>query len=235
MRIRVDRLTVEGPHGTVLLPTSFTVASGSLTVVHGEPSVGVTALGLALAGRIKPSSGTVALEDSANSNLREIAAVVDAPGVSEPDEALSLKVVIGEELALAKKPASKEDVLRWLASHEVESLANSRFEDLSPALRTKLLAATAASRPGVKILILVAPDRHTSDWETWLDLARSYATEGLAVAVLIATTPTSVLSFAPARIGHHDQPEPLLCQEPISEESPVDLPLTENEESAEEK
>lgn len=217
MRVRADRVSVDGPHGTLLPPTSLTVEHGQLAIVHGEPGVGVTAFGLALAGRIKPTSGTVTLDDglaaASAAKLREIVAVVDAPGVSEPDDALPVRVVIGEELALAHLPAGKDDVARWLADNEVAAFADSRFENLDARVRTRLLVTLAASRKGVRMLVLDTPDRHTSDVDSWSEPAREHAGRGLAVVVLTATTPLVALAEPPALIGQQDQPAPRTCQE----------------------
>ena len=134
MQVRAYRVSLEGHHGTLLPPTSLTVGEGDLAIVHGEPGVGVTAFGLALAGRLKPSTGTVTV-DGSDAGLPALVAVVDAPGVSDPDEAVSVRVVVGEELALAHRPAGKEDVTRWLTEHDAAPFAGTRFENLA-ALRT---------------------------------------------------------------------------------------------------
>jgi ABC-type hemin transport system ATPase subunit len=207
VQVRADRVSLTGAHGILLPPTSLTAEDGCVTLVHGEPGVGVTALGLALAGRVKPTTGTVTTD--ADGNLRDLVAVVDAREVSEPDEALTLRVVAGEELALAHRPAGKEDVARWLAAHDAAPFANSRFENLEPALRTRLLTALAAERRGIRVLVLDTPDRHTSDVESWAAVAREHAGRGLAVVVLAATTPVSALPYPPALIGSADQPEPV--------------------------
>jgi ABC-type hemin transport system ATPase subunit len=200
-------VALEGHHGTLLPPTSLTVGEGDLAIVHGEPGVGVTAFGLALAGRLKPTTGTVHAE-GVDAALTELVAVVDAPGVSEPDDALPLHVVAGEELALAHRPAGKEDVARWLAEHDAAPFAGARFENLAPQLRTRLLAELAAERKGVRLLVLDTPDRHTSDVDSWAGLARELAGRGLAVVVLTATTPLSALPVTPARLGSAEQPAP---------------------------
>ncbi|MDT8915034.1 ABC transporter ATP-binding protein [Amycolatopsis sp. PS_44_ISF1] len=218
MLVRADRVSLTGAHGLLLPPTSLTAEDGCLTLVHGEPGVGVTALGLALAGRIKPTTGTVTTD--AGGDLRELVAVVDAPGVSEPDEALPLKVVAGEELALAHRPAGKEDVARWLSAHDAAPFAGSRFENLEPALRTRLLAALAAERRGVRMLVLDAPDRHTSEVASWTAVAEEHARRGLAVVVLAATTPSSTLPYPAARIGSADQPEPVRLLVPAETDGP---------------
>ncbi|MFD8495829.1 ABC transporter ATP-binding protein [Amycolatopsis sp. NPDC059657] len=210
MQVRADRVSVEGPHGTLLPPTSLTVSDGELAIVHGEPGVGVTAFGLALAGRIKPATGTVTVDEPAK--LQDMVAIVDAPGVTEPDDALLLRVVVGEELALAHKPAGKADVLNWLTEHDVAPLANVRFENIEPATRTRLLTTLAASRRGIRMLVLDQPERHTSDLGAWMALARENAAAGLAVVVL-TTTPVIALGVEPARVGQLDQPSPQLCRE----------------------
>ena len=205
MQVRADRVSLAGQHATLLPPTSLTVSDGEAVIVHGEPGVGVTAFGLALAGRLRPSTGTVTVA-GADVGLSELVAVVDAPGVSEPDEALAVRVVVGEELALARRPAGRADVARWLVEHDAAAFAGSRFENLEPALRTRLLTELAAARVGVRVLD--TPDRHTSDVDSWVRLALAHAESGLAVVVLAATTPASALPCPPARIGATDQPPP---------------------------
>ena len=202
MELHADRVSVQGPHGTVLPPTSMTVSDGELCFVHGEPGAGITAFGLALTGRLRPSTGAVTLDDSADlAKLRRLSAVVDAPGVSEPDGALPLRVVVGEELALGGNPAGKDAVARWLAEHDAAAFAGTRFENLEPATRTRLLTTLAAARRGVRLLVLDTPDRHTSDVDGWSKLAREHADAGLAVVVLAATTPPDALPETPVRIG----------------------------------
>ncbi|WP_020660418.1 ABC transporter ATP-binding protein [Amycolatopsis benzoatilytica] len=224
MQVRADRVSLKGPHGPLLPPTSLVLEEGCLTVVHGEPSVGITALGLALAGRLKPTTGTVTADPAGD--LQRLVAVVDARGVSEPDEALPLRVVVGEELALAHRPSSKDAVTKWLGQHDVAPYADSRFESLEPALRIRLLTSLAAERDGVRVLVLDAPDRHTSTVENWADVAKEHAARGFAVAVLAATTPVTALPCLPARIGETEQPDPLRLYtppepEPAAEAEPV--------------
>ncbi|WAL63395.1 ABC transporter ATP-binding protein [Amycolatopsis cynarae] len=203
MLVRADRVTVQGHHGTVLPPTSLTVEDGELRFVHGEPGAGVTAFGLALTGRMRPTTGLVSLDGSPGAAaLRRVTAVVDAPGISEPDGALPLRVVAGEELALGGQPARKADVARWLAAHDVAGLANARFDTLPPSLRIRLLSTLAAQRRGVRMLVLDTPDRHTSDVATWAEPARELAEGGLAVVVLTATAAADTLPAAPTRLGH---------------------------------
>ncbi|RZQ63013.1 ABC transporter ATP-binding protein [Amycolatopsis suaedae] len=215
MRVHADRVSLEGPHGTLLPPTSLTVAGGQFAVLHGPPGVGLTAFGLALAGRLKPTTGTVTATDA---ELPGAAAVVDAPGVSEPDGALALRVVAGEELELAGRPSGTADVARWLAEQDVSPYATTRFENLDGPLRTRLLTTLAAARRGVGLLVLDTPDRHTADPDGWIALAREHAATGLAVVVLTATVPPGSLPMPVAEVGALEQPEPEQCQETQEED-----------------
>ncbi|GAB3571487.1 ABC transporter ATP-binding protein [Amycolatopsis endophytica] len=205
MRVHADRVTVDGPHGTVLPPTSLTVDEGELAFVHGEPGAGITAFGLALTGRMKPATGLVTVDGKTGAaKLRAVSAVVDAPGITAPEESLPVRMVVAEECSIGKLPAGKDAVARWLDDHDLAGRAGVRFEHLSPAERTRLLTALAAARPGVGLLVLDTPDRHTSDVDSWAGLAKEYAGRGFAVVVLTATAPPEVLPAPPVRIG---QPE----------------------------
>lgn len=213
MLLRADRVSVETSHGTLVPATSLTVRTGELTVVHGEPSEGITAFGLTLADRFRPSTGSVSVTDTASGHgARDVTAIVDAPGVTSPDEALPLQVIVGEELAFAGSPARRHDVTRWLARHELTEQAGERFERLPAATRTRLLTTLAAGRPGVRLLVLDRPDRHTSDMTEWHDLAVDYAARGYAVVVLTATTAPDNLPSPPAELGALEQPAPLDCR-----------------------
>ncbi|MFD2419626.1 ABC transporter ATP-binding protein [Amycolatopsis pigmentata] len=204
MRVRADRVAVGGPHGEVLPPTSLTVGEGELVFVHGQPGSGITAFGLALTGRMRPTTGVVTLDGGTDAGkLRAISAVVDAPGISEPDGALPLRVVAGEELALGGRPARKADIARWLADHDLGAQAGLRFGELAPAARTRFLTGLAAHRRGIRMLVLDRPDRHTSEVESWVKLAHEHAEEGLAVVVLTATTPPGALPSAPVLLGEN--------------------------------
>ncbi|OZM72164.1 ABC transporter ATP-binding protein [Amycolatopsis antarctica] len=217
MRIQADRVSVDGPHGRLLPPTSLTVAGGELALLHGDPGTGLTAFGLALAGRLRPGTGAVTLDgDDDRAGLRRAVGLVDVPGVSEPDDALPLRVVVGEELALARRGAGRAEVAAWLAAHDLAPYAGTRFENLEPAVRTRLLADLAAARPGVVALVLDTPDRHTSDTGGWWTLATEHAARGLAVVVLTATVPSAALPAEAARAGSDEQPAPTRCApEPV--------------------
>lgn len=212
MRVTADRVSLDGPHGRLLAPTSFTATGGDLALVHGNPGTGLTAFGLALAGRLRPSTGTVTVDGAADpAKLRRMTALVDVPDVTEPDGALPVRVIVGEELALAHRPANREAVTRWLTEHGVAPYADVRFENLEPAVRIRLLTTLAAGRPGIELLVLDTPDRHSSDIDGWWAPAHEQAAHGIAVVVLTATVPPSALPATPALLGQSEQPEPTHC------------------------
>ncbi|WP_317493853.1 ABC transporter ATP-binding protein [Haloechinothrix sp. LS1_15] len=218
MHVHADRIRIDGPHGTLLPPTSFGVGSGELAVVQGPPGPGLTGFGLALAGRMRLTAGAVTLRDgeppadgeqAGAAELRERVAIVDAPGVSEPEGSLPLRAVVGEELALARLPASRDDAATWLADNGLADDADTRFEDLRAEARTFVLTTLAAARPRVGMLVLDTPDRHTWDIAPWFELATRHAELGFAVVVLAATAHPTTLPVPAARFGQREQPPPL--------------------------
>ncbi|PRX46708.1 hypothetical protein B0I33_107286 [Prauserella shujinwangii] len=223
MRVVADRVSLDGPHGPLLPPTSLTVAEGELAVVRGEPGAAGTALALALTGRLRMTTGTVTVEGGPPGiSLRALAAVVDAPGLTEPEAALPLRVVAGDELALAGRPARRAAVRTWLACRDCAADADTRFERLPAALRVRLLADLAAARRDVRLLVLDQPDRHGADVESWLLPAREHAERGLAVVVVTATTTAGALPWPTARLGETRQPEPPRCAPDPEPDEPED-------------
>ena len=208
MEIHVQSVGIDGAHGPLLEPTSLRVRTGELALVAGEPGTGHTAFALALGGRFKPSVGQVLLDGKADDDgLRRLVAIVDAPDVSAPEEALTLSAVIGEELAFAKQPAGHKAVADWLLAHDVELFSDgggraaaalkpvrgpenvARFvlgamrKTVPAEVRTRLLVEVASQRPGIEVLVLVLPDRHGAGPHTWWNTAAKAAERGPAVVV----------------------------------------------------
>jgi energy-coupling factor transporter ATP-binding protein EcfA2 len=210
VEIHVQSVGIDGAHGPLLEPTSLRVRTGELALVAGEPGTGHTAFALALGGRMQPSVGTVLLDGKADdAGLRRLVAIVDAPDVSAPEEALTLGTVIGEELAFAKQPANRKAVADWLLKHDAREHANARFEAVPAEVRTRLLVEAASQRPGIGALVLVLPDRHGAGPHTWWTTASTAAERGLAVVVLCSETSARLLDVPAARIGDREQPETL--------------------------
>lgn len=190
MQIDADKVSVDGPHGVLLEPTSLTLESGEVTVVAGIPGAGHTALSLVLSGRMAPDRGRVLVDGRSNNHrLRRITALVDVPEVCDPDEVLPLKTVVGEELAIAQLPAGRSGVTHWLHEHDADELRNTRIEHLSGQFRIEMLTEMATHRPGIEALVVCCPDRYGTTYDQALTVAQAAAAEGMAVCLQL-TSPT---------------------------------------------
>jgi ABC-type transport system involved in cytochrome c biogenesis ATPase subunit len=184
---------------TLLAPTTVTVGTGEIVAVHGDPGHRHTLLALALGGRLEPAGGEVGIDgDYSAETLQRRVALVDVPGVSEPDDVSALTTIVGEELAMAGKPAGRSHVDHWLTSNGLRPYRDDRIEDLPAGLRTVAMARLAALRPGVRFLVLALPERNGIDPEAWLDDAIALADAGFGV---VATMSTGI-----ARHVERDQP-----------------------------
>lgn len=180
--VRVDARPVP-----LLEPTTLAVRSGQRLLVAGEPGHGHTALALALAGRLAVDAGHVELDGvRSGRRLRRAVALVDVPGVSEPDDVLPLHTVVGEELAMAGRSAretSRRGVQAFLDERGIGHLAPDQLQAVPADVRTRVLTEIAATRPGVLALVLTVPDRFGGDPATWWQLAGEFAAAGYAVVV----------------------------------------------------
>jgi hypothetical protein len=107
--------------------------------------------------------------------------------VSEPDDVSALTTIVGEELAMAGKPAGRSHVDHWLTSNGLRPYRDDRIEDLPPGLRTVVMARLASLRPGVQFLVLALPERSGIDPTAWLDEAAALARAGFGVLATIST------------------------------------------------
>ncbi|MFD1150370.1 ATP-binding cassette domain-containing protein [Saccharothrix hoggarensis] len=205
MEIHARRVGVTGPHGPVLKPTSLLVKPGELVLVAGPPGAGHTALGLVLSGRMRPTTGEVA---PSAAELREHVVLVDSPDVSEPEAALSLAGVVGEELAMNGARSGRKAVADWLTERDADAYLDHRFEQVPAATRCALMLDLAAGRPGARALVLDSPDRYHGDPAGWWELARRHVTPDRSVVALCTTTTAAALGTVPAaRIGADNVPE----------------------------
>lgn len=167
---------------TLLAPTTLTVTDGEIAVVYGDPGHQHPLFSLALGGRLVPDGGVVAVDhDDSPQALQRRVALVDVPGVSEPDDVSRLRTIVGEELAMAGRPAGRRHVEDWLTAHSLWPYHQDRMEDLPTGARSVALAHLAAQRPGVEFLVLTLPERHGVDVAAWLSTARGLAAAGLGV------------------------------------------------------
>jgi ABC-type transport system involved in cytochrome c biogenesis ATPase subunit len=173
---------------TLLEPTSVAVETGELVAVYGDPGHRHTLLALALGGRLVPTGGELRADaDHDPASRQRQVALVDVPGVSEPDEVIALTTIVGEELAMAGKPARRDHVDQWLTSNGLRPYRDDRIEDLPAGLRTVAMARLASLRPGVQFLVLALPERSGIDQAAWLDEAAALAGAGFGVLATIST------------------------------------------------
>lgn len=173
---------------TLLSPTTVSVATGEIVAVHGDPGHRHTLLALALGGRLEPTGGEVGIDGDYSAETRQrLVALVDVPGVSDPDDVSALTTIVGEELAMAAKPAGRSHVDHWLTSNGLRPHRDDRIEDLPAGLRTVAMARLAALRPGVRFLVLALPERNGIDPEAWLEDAIALADAGLGVVATMST------------------------------------------------
>ena len=222
LRLEAKQVSVRGPHFPLLNPTSLSVESGEVVVAAGDPGHGHTALALALGGRLVPSTGVVCLngrpatrsKDGAGEAtvrgsdiratarlLRRTVALVDVPGVSEPDDVILLAAIVGEELSAAGSSAGRAAATRWLAERGLDQYAKTQIEGVPATVRTRVLAELAAARPGVGVVILTAPDRHGANPRTWRELADTLAATGLAVVATCSDASAAILGQPVVPLG----------------------------------
>lgn len=192
--LSVQQLSVKGRRGPLLPPTSLQAARGELLLAVGARQDQRTALALALSGRMKPSDGTVLWDGNGRiKQLRQVSAVVDAPGVNEPEQHLSVRDLVTEDLALV--PRRYRGALLstpWLKVNRFEDIAGAWADDLPAGRRLELLTALALANPHSDLLVVDSPDRHSGDPADWLPRLRELAYDGgrpLAVVATVAAVP----------------------------------------------
>lgn len=179
MRITAVDVAVGVGAAAELPPVSVEFSSASPAVVALDTDRRPTVLSLVVSGRMTPTTGSVLLDGRADAAaLRSAVALVDTPIVAEPPADLPVGVVVREELAFARHPA--RDTTELLEAVGARDYAKAPVRLLPGALRTRLLAETAAARPGVRALVLTSPERHGGSpaelAETLADLtARGFA------------------------------------------------------------
>ena len=226
MQITLSGVRVEGRRDPMLEATDLAWSTGECLLVAGEPGHGHTALALVATGRFVPSSGTVRLDGAAvpPSVLRARTAVVDVPGISEPDDALSLADVVAEGLALAGRRSLPRDVTRWLEERALTEDRGRRVDQLPGVVRTAVLAALATENPDVRFVVLTLPDRHGGEPSGWWETARTLAASGLGVLVQCTRSSARDLGvdLPPARGATlHEPPQVVLRQVPGTPEEPA--------------
>lgn len=188
--------------GRALPDTSVTFTTGSASLTVAETEQRPTVLGLIASGRMRPSTGTVLIDGTADASaLRLKVALVDAPDVSDPAPNVIVAAVVGEELMFAGRRSDPRSVRAWLDAHGVRAISRVPIAAIDPTVRIRLLLELAALRPGVEGIVLVSPDRHGGDPLDWWAIAQEFARRGLAVLVIAGDAAASVV--AAVRPRHH--------------------------------
>ena len=171
-----------------------------------------TALALLLSGRMKPSGGAITWDGSERLKARRLAgALVDSPGVNDPEQHLSVRDLVTEDLALI--PRRYRGALLsspWLKVNSFEDIADLWTEQLDPARRLELLTALALANPHTDLLVVDSPDRHSAHHADWLPRLQGLAFDAgrpLAVVATVGALPPSWDGPA-AAIGNGVLPEP---------------------------
>ncbi|WP_431679847.1 ATP-binding cassette domain-containing protein [Kitasatospora sp. KL5] len=106
--VRAEALSLRGARGWVYRDVEFEAPPGALVALEGEAGSGRTSLLLTLAGRMRPTGGSAAVDGLAlpkqAAKVRRIAALGPVPGVNEPDPALTVAAHLREQLHLHGRP-----------------------------------------------------------------------------------------------------------------------------------
>lgn len=212
--LSAQQLQIDGRRNDLLPPTSLEASRGELLLVSGDGQDQRTALALALSGRMKPSKGLLSWDNSVKiKKIRAASALIDAPGVNEPEQHLSVRDLVTEDLSLI--PRRYRGALLstpWLKVNRFEDIAGLWIEQLPADRRLELLTALALADPALDLLVLDSPDRHsatTADWLPRLEQLAYDAGRPLAVVAVVSALPENWDGPA-AVIGNSVIPEELL-------------------------
>ena len=218
--LRVQQLSVNGRRDELLPATSLQVRRGELLLVSGKRPDQRTALALALSGRLKPAAGHFEWDgtewdgSTRTRTLRQASAVVDSPGVNEPEQHLSVRDLVTEDLALVPRRYRGPLLSRpWLRLNRFEDIAGLWTDQLPASRRIELLTALALANPHTDLLVLDSPDRHgdPGDWLPRLEELAYDAGRPLAVVAVVMSVPAGWTGPA-AAIGNAGAPAPGAAQ-----------------------
>lgn len=194
--MRIELQSVSKGKGIALPATSCAFESGRVARAVCETEQRPTVLGLIASGRMRPDTGRLLLDgdDRARREIRRRTALVDTPGISEPEPNVSLGGAIAEELLYIGIPGTPVQVRRWAEQLGVAEHLALPIADVTPAVRVRVLAELAALRDGVEAIVLVSPDRHGGQPSEWWAIAERLAARGFAVLVIAGSAADAALS-----------------------------------------
>jgi len=220
--------------GAAVRPLTLVVSPGVPTTVAVEGDERPLLVSMLLGGRLKPDSGTVAVDgDSRLDSLRLRTALVDTPMVAEPTPGASLSVAVAEEFSFSSLPTSGRAVRNFLADHGLADYARLPLRALPSADRVRLFSELALLRPPVSALIVTSPERHGGDPAEWYDSLAAIAARGITIAIVTDTATSDLLlslgardAFAPV-VAETSPIEPSAIESSPVETSPAETSPTD--------
>lgn len=175
--LTTSQLHIDGRHHTLLPATTVEARKAEVLLIQADGQERRTALALALTGRMRPSSGSVALgHDGAMTALRKRSAIVDSPDVNAPEHHLTVRSLVSEDLALV--PLAFRDRTRptaWLVKHGFRDILDQWVQALAPGRLLHLQLELTLANQYVDVVVVDSPDRHTADPSAWLALLEQAA------------------------------------------------------------
>lgn len=168
-------LSLEGEHGWVYRDVGVAAEPGSLTVVTGQAGSGRTSLLLTLAGRMRPSAGTLTVGRYGRPRaIRRVAALGLVDGVNDLEKALTVREHLHERspgMFWGRRQESRAGTALTLAGLELSPGDRTLIRDLSREERVRLgIALALLDAPGLLVLDNVdtglAQDRREALWAT---------------------------------------------------------------------
>lgn len=208
--LSVENLRVQGRREDLLPPISLQGRRGELLLVAGERQDQRTALALTLSGRMKATAGSISWDGvNKTKKLRAASALVDSPGVNEPEQHLTVRDLVTEDLSLIPRRYRGALLSKpWLKINRFEDIAELWTEQLKPLRRVELLTALALANPDTDLLVVDSPDRHSADAGGWLSRLEDLAHDGgrpLAVVATVSALPDGWTG--PSAVISNDVPE----------------------------
>ena len=179
----------EAAHSSVMPPTTLDISSGRITVQASPTEQGPLVLSLVAGGQMRPTSGTVLLDGAPRRHdLQHRTAIIDAPRLSAPDEYVSLRRTINEELTYVGRIATRARVRRFLETYHLEQYAATPMTELPPIVRITALTEIALRRPEIEAVIITNPDRHGGSAAEYYRYFQGVAARGYAVLLVTGTS-----------------------------------------------
>ncbi|MFF5209465.1 ATP-binding cassette domain-containing protein [Streptosporangium sp. NPDC000396] len=210
-------LSLKGAHGWVYRDVGVDAGPGSLTAVTGQAGSGRTSLLLTLAGRMKPTEGTLTVAGRSKPRaIGRVAALGLVDGVNDLEKALSVREHLHERARgffWGKRQAAQAQNALVLAGLDMSSDDRALIRDLSREQQVRLgIALALLDEPGLLVLdnvdIGLAQDRQDELWATLEDLAG----RGLTI---IASCTESELATAVRLSSAEPVVEPAEAAEPV--------------------